>query len=168
MLYFSSIPSSLHQHSVLSPNVKCKKFCSLNAFSVLQRAVLWLTVLPVPIIFQTLIFNTGPKKREEKNTQVFWLNFPFSPTTKCKIGQDLGNHTGTAKCFHLCIKQSLWSLSAWTRFSHAAEGKKSQNLSQIIELSTNSYQQLRQEKTFERTLITVLHFYCMYIIVYKY
>lgn len=46
--------------------------------------------------------------------------------------------------------------------------KKIRNLSQTIELSTNSYQRLRQEKTVERALITVLHFYCLYVSMYKY
>lgn len=106
MIYFSSILSSLHQHSAVSSNARIRKFCSLNAFSVLQRAVLWLTGPSCPIQFPDSNFqHRSQKKRENKIVfRSFGLIFHFLPTTKCKIGQGLSNHTGTAKWFHLCIK----------------------------------------------------------------
>lgn len=89
MIYFSSILSSIHQHSAVSSNARIRKFSSLNAFSVLQRAVLWLTGPSCPIQFPDSNFqHRSQKERENKIVfRSFGLIFHFLPTTKCKIGK---------------------------------------------------------------------------------
>lgn len=88
MLYFSSILSSLHQHNALSSNARCRKFCSLNTFSVLQRVVLLLTGPSCPIQFPDSNFQHRSQKREKIKVLglLAWFCL-FSPPPNARLGK---------------------------------------------------------------------------------